>query len=178
MEKEHKKIGRPTKLTQELQEKICDYIAKGNYAVTACNAVGISESTFYNWLERAEEEERNGEGIYLEFMESIKRAEAIAEAEMVQKFATEANKPGNWLALATFLERRHPKRWGRKDRSILQIEDKKPITITQVEVILDRGAVESRQIIGVESRELPNKQIAEGETSVLHNLPEGEPNQA
>ena len=38
-------MPRPTKCTPELTEKICEYLASGCYVCTACQAVGISETT-------------------------------------------------------------------------------------------------------------------------------------
>ena len=52
-DRDPKKIGRPTKLTPALQEKICAYIAAGNYLTTAYSAVGIDTNTFNLWLNNA-----------------------------------------------------------------------------------------------------------------------------
>ena len=60
---------------------------------------------------------------------------------------------GDWLAAATHLERRHPDRWGRKDRTRVDINEKKSITITHVEVVLNQGN-DQPQVIEGESREL------------------------
>ena len=78
---DNKKTGRKTKITPELIESICEYISKGNYISTACKVVGIGESTYYDWLKRAEEGDN---GIFGEFAEAAKQAEAKAEAEMVK----------------------------------------------------------------------------------------------
>ena len=60
---------------------------------------------------------------------------------------------GEWLAAATFLERRHPDRWGRKDRTRVDINERKAITITHVEVVLNQGE-DKPPVIEGESREL------------------------
>lgn len=153
--------GRPTKLTPVLQDKICEYIAAGNYLITACNAVGISDQTMLNWLERGRQEADNGGGIYFGFLGAVKKAESAAEQLMVErlrdaampglrKTVTKTDGEGNtsveqvetggeWLAAATFLERRHPDRWGRKDRTQVSIEETRTINITQVTVVKDYG---------------------------------------
>jgi len=131
--------GRPTKLTLALQDKICQIIADGHYLITACNAVGIHPETFRRWLEWAESEANNGGGIYYEFSLSIKRAEAQAEQALLAVVKDKAIIGKEWLPAMTILERRHPERWGRKDRSIVSIEDHKTITITTVEVVKDYG---------------------------------------
>ena len=166
--------GRPTKLTPERQAKICELVAAGNYLVTACNVVDINKSTFLDWIERGEKEYNNGGGLYSDFLLAVKRAESDAETARVArveaagigggvskrrvttfKDGTETveetfNSP-QWLADMTHLERRHPERWGRKDRSTIQIEEHKTITITTVEVVKDYGR---GQVVEGEAKEI------------------------
>lgn len=102
--------GRPTKCTPELTEKICEYLASGCYVCTACQAVGISETTLGNWRARAAE----GEEPYVTFVEATKEAEAKAELRalaLVQKAM-----PENWTAAMTWMERKFPDRWSRGER--------------------------------------------------------------
>lgn len=105
------KRGRHSKLTKELIEKICKYIEIGvpfKYAALAC---GISERTFYNWLERGEREKQ---GIYFQFLQSIKEAEAksvVRDIAIIEKAAQE----GKWQAVAWRLERRHPEFFARHE---------------------------------------------------------------
>ena len=47
---------------------------------------------------------------------SIQKAEAIAEDELASVVRSAALDKGEWLPAMTFLERRHPDRWGRGDR--------------------------------------------------------------
>lgn len=154
--------GRPTKLTPELTGRIAAVVRDGNYLITACQICGISKQSFLNWMSRGEEEAGNGRGLFFDFMCAIKKAEAEAEAERLARI-TEAGKGGQlskvitytrkdgtevqeetftipqWLADMTTLERRHPERWGRKDRSTLVVEETKQIVITTVEVVKDYG---------------------------------------
>ena len=132
------KLGRPTKLTPQLQEKLCKYIAAGNYLVTACNAVGINPETLRRWEDWALEEQSNSGGIYNDLYVALKKAEAEAEARRVARIEA-SGKTGNWLADMTHLERRHPDRWGRKDRHQVDIHERKEITITEIEVVKDYG---------------------------------------
>lgn len=160
--KDKRITGRPTKLTPTRQDKICEIVASGNYLITACNVAGISKAAFLDWIERGEKEQNNGGGIYSDFLLAVKRAESEAETARVArieaagiggqlyKTTTYTRKDGTevveevltqpqWLADMTHLERRHPERWGRKDRSTIQIEEHKTITITTVEVVKDYG---------------------------------------
>src|SRR5262249_51932820 len=107
---EENKLGRRTKLTPAVQQKILRAIRAGNYASVAAASAGIDDSTFYRWLERGEK----GEEPYCEFREAIKKASADAEQEAL----ADIRKAGktNWQARAWYLERCHPARWGRRDR--------------------------------------------------------------
>ena len=169
----------PRKLNQGMIDALSLAIAKGNYAITACQLCGISEDCFYHWLVLAKTDASDGltsdESPYVRLTESLKTAEAEAEAEMVARVRAAANPGvkkkviktdsqgnvteeihetgGDWLAAATHLERRHPDRWGRKDRTRVDINEKKTVTITHVEVVLNQGA-DTPQVIEGESREL------------------------
>jgi transposase len=106
--------GRPTTLTPEIQERIISLILNGNYARTAALCVGVTETTFYRWLQRGELE---GSGLYWEFGEALKAAEAQAEAEAVGEVRMASRNKEQWAAGMTWLERKFPTRWGRQDRS-------------------------------------------------------------
>lgn len=161
-------IGRRTILTPELTERIASVVRAGNYLITACQVAGISKQSFLNWLAKGEDEAKNGRGLFFDFLCAIKKAEAEAEAERVARIteagiggrltkvktrtykdgSTEVEESfdvGQWLADMTALERRHPERWGRKDRSTLIVEETKQIIITTVEVVKDYG---NREIEG------------------------------
>lgn len=103
------KTGRRPKLTREVQEKICRVIRAGNYAYIAAEYAGISQTTFYRWLEQGEEQER---GPYREFREAVKAAEREAEIRAVATVQQHMGK--SWQAAMTFLERKFPQRWGRR----------------------------------------------------------------
>ena len=45
-------MGRPLLLTPELQEALCGHLANGAHVKTACEAVGISERSYYVWQAR------------------------------------------------------------------------------------------------------------------------------
>lgn len=104
-------MGRKTILTKDLIERICKSIREGNYKNVACQAVGIGESTFYSWLAKGE---ANKAGLYVEFVEAIKKAEAEAEQAHVGVIKDAANS-GTWQASAWYLERKHPERWAKRD---------------------------------------------------------------
>ncbi len=147
----------PRKLNPGMIQALSEVIAKGNYATVACQLCGISEDCFYSWLEQSREDQENGltseNSLYLRLAESLKRAESQAEAELVNVVRESATVKKEWLPAMTFLERRHPDRWGRKDRTRVDINEKKSITITHVEVVLNQGDSQAPVVEG-ESREL------------------------
>ena len=147
-------IGRPTKLTPERQAKIVELVAKGNYLITACQATGIDKSTYLRWLARGEKEGENSGGLYFNFCLAIKKAESDAEIELASMIRETALEKREWLPGMTFLERRHPERWGRKDRSLIQIDEHRTVTITNVEVIKDYGR---GMIVEGEAKEIEEK---------------------
>jgi transposase len=104
--------GRPTKLTPELQAKLCDAIRAGNYMETAAAFAGIRKATLQNWLRRGA---RQTQGIYHAFSEAVEKALADSEARDVALIA-KAAADGQWQAAAWRLERKFPDRWGRRDR--------------------------------------------------------------
>lgn len=73
--------GRPTKLTPEVQHKICLMIRLGQPHHRACIAGGISVSSFREWLSRGRTETS---GIYHEFLLAIESAEAECERVHVE----------------------------------------------------------------------------------------------
>ena len=143
--------GRPTKLTPELQDKICEVIRAGNYFDTACNFVGIGERTGYEWLERGEgkHKDRKSNDLYKGFAQAVKKASseaetrAVAEISAVRQGRKVQDKDGNyisdpkgeavWQARAWWLERRYPKKYGRQER---HTEHSGKVTI---EIIRDNG---------------------------------------
>jgi len=122
--------GRRSILTPELQGRIVDALRLGNYDSTACQYAGISPATFYDWLNRGEAEiarlefsEAKGEDAimdpneepFIDFVIEVKNA--MAESEVVAVGYVRSAMKDNWQAAMTFLERKWPDRWGRKDRT-------------------------------------------------------------
>ncbi len=112
--------GRPCKLTPELQERIVQVIATGNYVETAAAFAGISKDTFYNWMKKG----ARGEGAkFVAFSDAIQKA--LAQAEIVDVAMIARAAESQWQAAAWRLERRNPERWGRRDR--LTVTEAEPI---------------------------------------------------
>ena len=111
-------MGRPLKLTKELQDRVCSYLRAGNYIETACKAAGIVKETLYRWLKRA----AAGDGEPFEgFREAVEAAQAQAEVRGVALVSKAGQE--DWRAAAWMLERKFPKRWGTIQRHEIGLSD-------------------------------------------------------
>lgn len=100
----------------EKAQKFLDALTAGNYACVACDLAGIGESTLYRWLRQGEEDaEADEESLFRQFWESYKKASIAAESRAVTTVRQAAQT--DWKAAMTYLERRRPERWGRRDSS-------------------------------------------------------------
>lgn len=97
---------RPTDLTPEMHDKLVKLIEDGMPLSKAAAHEGIHWATFKRWRTRKGDP-------YEEFCASIKRAQAVAQKQMIQDIRDGVE---NWQARAWYLERSDPKNWGRKDK--------------------------------------------------------------
>jgi hypothetical protein len=107
-------MGRPTKLTPEVQDKIVTALRAGNYQDVAANYAGIAAPTFYRWMEQGADPD--SDTIYREFREAVEKAKADSEVRDVA-LIDRAAADGSWQAAAWKLERKYPNRWGRVTRT-------------------------------------------------------------
>lgn len=105
------------KLNKALIKKVEKYASEGMYNVVICQLIGITEQTFYDWLNKAEAEKEKGiVSLYTEFSESLKKA----DAERERKWLKEIDKDPSWQSKAWCLERKYRDRWGRNDTLTLK----------------------------------------------------------
>lgn len=96
-------MGRPTKLTAEVEQAIVDSIERGNFVETACAVAGIHKDSFYEWMKVAEAKPN---GVYGRFRDRVRKALAKAESNAVSSITAAGGM--QWQALAWRLERMHP----------------------------------------------------------------------
>lgn len=101
-------MARPAKLTPELTREISTYIRDGNSPTISATLVGISPSTYFNWMSKGS----NQESRFMEFSESIERAKAQSIVNRLAHIAIAADS-GNWRAAAWLLERMAPESFGK-----------------------------------------------------------------
>lgn len=107
--KNKKKQGRPTKLTPKIREEFVKHFKAGEYTETACKLVGVSKSTYYSWIKKADESTRSTK--YSKFRDEVRKAQAYDEVRNVCLIAKAAKK--NWKAAAWILEHRFSERWAK-----------------------------------------------------------------
>ena len=105
----------------EIVTQITALLKAGITISSACEIVGISRQTYYNWAEK-----------HPEFAEKVKKAIAESELRAVKIILDAAKR--DWKAAAWFLERRFPDRWGRRDK--IEAEQKSHVTIKIIDARL------------------------------------------
>src|SRR6266851_10025033 len=111
--------GRPVKLTAEVQKRLIEALTAGNYYQAACAYAGIDYSTFRRWMIRGKKAKS---GPFREFCEAVRAAVAKAELAIVTLWRAEC--PGNYQACRDFLDRRHPRRWGKHEKMGVEVSGK------------------------------------------------------
>jgi len=107
-------MGRPTKLTLEVQVTIVQAIHGRSPRETAARYAGIDRSTFYRWLERGDPDgEAEADAPFRDFRDAVERALVETEVKAVAQIAKAAE--SRWQAAAWYLERVvNPAVYGRK----------------------------------------------------------------
>lgn len=105
--------GRPPKqITPEITDTVAQAVAAGNYLEVAAAYAGISRDVLFRWLKEGRAS-TNPDDPAKKFSDAVDAALARAEVTDVALLARHAQK--DWRAAAWRLERRAPKRWGRRD---------------------------------------------------------------
>lgn len=108
-------MGRKSKLLDpHVRETILEYIRNGNYIKTACMAAGIDETTYCHWVQRAEVGGGNGDELYIQFLQELKRARQENITKRVSKIQDAGEKEQHWTANAWLLERMESADFGKR----------------------------------------------------------------
>ena len=111
--------GRKPKIEvdDELIEDIAQAVRAGNFIKTACEYVGIDESTYYRYMKLGKQDvEDNKDTIYSKFYKTLKKARATAETRNVAVINQASEE--SWQASAWWLERSFPDRWGKRKMDV------------------------------------------------------------
>lgn len=132
---EHATLLPHSKCTREVVEEICSLLEEGHYIQTVTSFVGVSERSYFNWIERGQDElarleevvEEGGVAVvnpalipHVVLVQLSARARATAHIEAMRRI-TRAGKGSapefaNVKADMWFLERSMPDVWGGKQR--------------------------------------------------------------
>ncbi len=148
------KIGRPSKITEEIIDQVVFALSHGAYIETAMNFVGIDRARFYEWNKRAMDElkardnaieqginREDKDEIFVAFHNAIQKA--LAESELMDlKTISDAARRGNWQAAAWRLERKHPDRYGINSLRISTGEA--DLTNSKVEIVVSNQSNDKR----------------------------------
>jgi hypothetical protein len=96
-------MARPTKLTPEVQDAICNAIRHGATYQAASEAAGVAYDTFNEWR-------KDIRAKYVKFSEAVRRANADAMLDLIAKVEAAGEK--DWRASAWILERRFKSDFG------------------------------------------------------------------
>lgn len=146
----------------DLVNELINYLKVGNYLGTACAAVGISEASYYRWMKEGlgvedtvsghpDEDDLRDRMIEGElvlgltaiqvrswnFRREVQKANALSEAYALAMVRTQM--PTQWTAAMTFLERRFPSRWKRREQIDIGGEESS-VGIDETLLLSDPGA--------------------------------------
>jgi len=129
-------MARNTKLTPERKEIIIKALKVGVPVKYAAQSAGVCESSFYVWMEKGREAKS---GIYMEFMEEVKKAESdsIAHAMGVVRAAM----PKQWQAAAWYLERKDPEHFAKREFQDVTQRNTIKLDKSADELAKDEGAI-------------------------------------
>lgn len=153
-----------TKLTPEREQRIVQLLKAGQHRSTVCHAVGIGERTLRTWLARADE----GDERWTEFARRVREAEAECETRAI--VAIQVKGKDDWRAMAWWLERRFPLRWGETRGAQAKLDAEREGMLEALVRVLDRrglgDAAEEviRELAGDSGEETGSNQSAVGAT--------------
>ena len=103
-------MPRPSKLTNEIQQKIGDGISLGLTYALAANSAGLTYQTFNQWMSKGKTEKS---GKYYQFAQYIKKRNAEGALKLLERL-NEAVDAGNCQVCMWILDRRFPEEFGRR----------------------------------------------------------------
>lgn len=107
-------MARPTKLTPDVQARICQAVQLGATYELAAQYGGVAYETLRSWL-RAGEQRPNSP--HAAFSAALKEAEGKGVLGWLAKIEKAAS-DGEWTAAAWKLERRYPQTYGRRVQEV------------------------------------------------------------
>jgi hypothetical protein len=88
----------------KLLDRICDSLRQGCSVRTCCESVGLSQSSFFEYMRRSDPDARDHDPRFLDFAERVTRARGEGKAELISRIRA----AGDWRADLALLERISP----------------------------------------------------------------------
>jgi hypothetical protein len=112
-------------LTPAVQERVCQALRAGAHMEQAATFAGVHRATVHRWLARGESDDAPER--FRDFAAAVREAEAGFEIASLALIARAGDE--DWRARAWLVERRHPRRWGRRKALELSGPDGEPIQL-------------------------------------------------
>lgn len=125
------KGGRRSKLTRDVLKRAVELKSGGANDVDIMAAIGISKTTFYEWLNSPKTD------LQREFSDALKKAEADYKNALLAIVMRDAQEK-DWKAAAWLLERKYPSEYARTDRIQATVEQETKASV-RVEHYFDYG---------------------------------------
>jgi hypothetical protein len=109
-----KKRGRRTLCTLQKIKALCTFLSRACTIRTACEATGISEASFHDWIARGEQ----GEKPFSEFLDAVTRARGQGKAKLVKSIIDS----GDWRAWLEMLARVYPSEYARTEPRVIVVQ--------------------------------------------------------
>lgn len=139
----------------DLGEELAEYIRKGLYFESACARVGVFPRAVYRWLTKGRQDIEKDEHETKEarLWYAVTQAEAEFEEKMHEKLDTIGNDPRAVSATTFRLERRLPQKYGKQDRTQLEIRGQMAVGIATLpddlrQTLDTEGKVDAAKQIG------------------------------
>ena len=113
-----KKRGRKTLCTPGLTKQLCKLIAGACTIKTSCEACGVSEKSFHEWIVRG----AGGEQPFSQFRDAVMRARGRFKARVCKSIIEDRD----WRARLELLSRVYPEEFGRTEPRILVVQQTPP----------------------------------------------------
>lgn len=117
--------GRPPLLKMEpgLIDSIYEHVRSGLFYTEAAALEGISVVDINTWMTKGVRDLKNGieDSVYADFAIAIKSAMAEAEQESLGDIRRAGKTNAFWMASAWYLERKYPDRYGKQDRTTVEM---------------------------------------------------------
>jgi len=105
-------VGRPLKLTLQIQDRICEALRSGNTRRDSAAYAGVSHSAFAKWIQLGKR--KGARAAYVAFVDACEKAESAAivrNVAIIQKAGD-----SSWQAAAWWLERRRPTNYAKREK--------------------------------------------------------------